>query len=124
MTVWTVLLVGVGAAIGAPLRYLADAAAKRRFGSASPCGTLTVNVAGSLVLGAVTAGAGVFGHAVQAAAGAGFCGAVTTYSTFGYEIVSLTERGNRRAAIAYLLTSVVAGVPAAAAGWAMVRAAL
>lgn len=124
MNVWTVLLVGVGAAVGAPLRFVADAAAKKRLGSAFPWGTFAVNVAGSFVLGAVTAGAGVFGHAVQALVGTGFCGALTTYSTFGYEIVSLAERGDRRTALAYTLTSVVVGVLAAAAGFALVRVAL
>ncbi|TCK22476.1 fluoride efflux transporter CrcB [Pseudonocardia endophytica] len=124
MTAWTVLLVAVGAVVGAPLRYVADTAAKKRFASAFPWGTFAVNVAGSLVLGAVTAGAGVFGHAVQALVGTGFCGALTTYSTFGYEIVSLTERGDRRTAVIYLLVSVVLGVLAAAAGFALVRAAL
>jgi CrcB protein len=121
MTVWTVLLVGVGAAVGAPLRYVADTVA--RLCSAFPWGTFAVNVAGSFLLGAVTAGAGVLGHAVQAAVGTGFCGALTTYSTFGYEIVSLTERRDRRTATVYLLTSVVVGVLAAAAGWALVRVA-
>ena len=124
MNVWTVLLVGVGAAVGAPLRYVADAAAKKRLGSAFPWGTFAVNVAGSFVLGAVTAGAGAFGHAVQAAVGTGFCGALTTYSTFGYELVSLTERRDGRTALTYVLTSIVVGVLAAAAGWVLVRAAV
>jgi fluoride exporter len=124
VSAWTVLLVGVGAAVGAPLRYVADTAAKKRFGSAFPWGTFGVNVGGSLVLGAVTAGAGVFGPAVAALVGTGFCGALTTYSTFAYEIVSLAERGDRRTALAYALTSVVVGVLAAAAGFALVRAAL
>lgn len=123
MNAWTVLLVGVGAAVGAPLRYLADAAAKARLGSAFPWGTFAVNVGGSFVLGAVTAGAGTLGPAVQAAVGTGFCGALTTYSTFGYELVSLTERRDGRTATTYLLTSVVVGVLAAAAGWVLVRAA-
>lgn len=124
MNAWIVLLAGVGAAVGAPLRYVADTAAKQRFGSAFPWGTFAVNVAGSLVLGAVTAGAGVFGPAVQALVGTGFCGALTTYSTFGYELVSLAERGDRRTAITYVLTSIVLGVLAAAVGFGAVRAAL
>lgn len=121
MTAWTVLLVGVGAAVGAPLRYLADAAARKRFAAAFPWGTFAVNVAGSFVLGAVAAGAGAAGPAVQAAVGTGFCGALTTYSTFGYELVALTGRGERRTALAYALASVVLGVAAAAAGFALVR---
>lgn len=124
MNAWTVLLVGVGAAVGAPLRYLADAVARRRFPSAFPWGTFAVNVVGSLVLGAVTGAAAALPAGVQAAVGTGFCGALTTYSTFGYELITLTERGDRRTALTYVLTSVVVGVLAAAAGWALVRAAL
>lgn len=124
MTAWTVLLVGVGAAIGAPLRYLADAAARKHLAAPFPWGTFAVNVAGSFVLGAVTAGAGAAGPAVQAAVGTGLCGALTTYSTFGYELVALSERGARRAALTYALTSVVVGVLAAAAGFALARVAL
>ena len=124
MTALTVVLVGVGAAIGAPLRYAADTWAKKRFPSAFPWGTFAVNVAGSFVLGLVTAGVGTLGHDVQAAVGTGFCGALTTYSTFGYEIVGLLERRARRTAVAYLLVSVVLGVLAAAAGLALARVAL
>jgi len=124
MTAWTVLLVGVGAAVGAPLRYLADAAAKKRFASAFPWGTFAVNVAGSLVLGAVVGAAAALPAGVQAAVGTGFCGALTTYSTFAHELVSLTERRDGRAATAYLLASVVVGVLAAAAGWALARTVL
>ena len=121
MTGWTILLVGVGAAVGAPLRYLADTAAKARFGSAFPWGTFAVNVAGSLVLGALTAAAAVLPAGVAALLGTGLCGALTTYSTFGYEVVALTERRAGRVAVAYLLSSVVIGIVAAAAGWALVR---
>lgn len=124
MTAWTVLLVGVGAAVGAPLRYLADAAAKKRFASAFPWGTFAVNVAGSLVLGIMAGAAGALPSAVQAAVGTGFCGALTTYSTFGYELVSLLERRADRTATAYLVTSIVIGVLAAVVGWGLVRLAV
>ena len=50
MNGWTILLVGLGAAVGAPLRYLADSAARSRFDSAFPWGTLLVNVVGALLL--------------------------------------------------------------------------
>ncbi|MBQ1016237.1 CrcB family protein, partial [Micromonospora sp. M51] len=49
----TVLLIALGAAIGAPLRYLADRAVQSRHASVFPWGTLLVNVAGSLLLGAL-----------------------------------------------------------------------
>ncbi len=124
MTGWTVLLVGVGAAVGAPLRYLADTLAKARVPSAFPWGTFAVNVAGSLVLGALVAAATALPAEVSALVGTGFCGALTTYSTFGYELAGLLERRDGRTAVAYLLASVVTGTLAAAAGWVAVRSLL
>ena len=121
MTGWTILLVGLGAAVGAPLRYLADTAARSRFGTAFPWGTFAVNITGSLVLGALLGATPVLPLAVQSAVGTGFCGALTTYSTFGHEVVALTERRATPTACGYLLASIVLGVLAAAAGWALTR---
>ncbi|MGC5663926.1 fluoride efflux transporter CrcB [Micromonospora sp. WMMD723] len=116
----SVLLIALGAALGAPLRYLTDRAVQARHGSRFPWGTLTVNVAGSLLLGVVT---GVpAGPAVTALVGTGFCGALTTWSTFGYETVQLARAGDRRPALANVLVSVVAGLGAATLGFALARA--
>ena len=111
----TVLLVALGAAVGAPLRYLTDRAMRARFGPAFPWGTFVVNVVGSFVLGLV-AGA-VLEPAVVAVVGTGFCGALTTYSTFAYETAALYERRARVSALVNVVGSVLAGVAAAAAGW-------
>ncbi|KWV30707.1 fluoride efflux transporter CrcB [Micromonospora rifamycinica] len=116
----TVLLIALGAALGAPLRYLTDRAVQARHDSRFPWGTLTVNVAGSLLLGAVV-GAPV-GPAVTALVGTGFCGALTTWSTFGYETVRLARTDARRQAVANALASVVAGLGAASLGFALARA--
>ena len=123
MSAWIPVLVGLGAAGGAPLRYLADTVAKSRFPSAFPWGPFAVNVVGSLVLGALTAATTALPPEVTALAGTGLCGALTTYSTFGYEVVGLTERREVRTAATYLLASVVTGLAAAAVGGTAVRAA-
>ncbi|POM22403.1 putative fluoride ion transporter CrcB [Actinomadura rubteroloni] len=116
----TLLLIVLGAAVGAPLRYLADRAVQARHRSAFPWGTLTVNVVGSAILGFVTALPA--GHAVSALAGTGLCGALTTYSTFGYETLRLTETGAGRTAVAYAAASVAAGLAAAFTGTALALA--
>ncbi len=117
----TVVWVALGAAVGAPLRYLTDRAVQARLGSRFPWGTLTVNVVASFVLGVVVAAAAVLGPAAQAVLGTGFCGALSTYSTFGQEAFSLTARGRARVALAYVLGSVLAGVAAATAGFVLAR---
>jgi CrcB protein len=110
----TVLLVALGAALGAPLRYLTDLALQSRLRSAFPWGTLAVNVTGSLILGLVV-GLPV-PPAVAALAGTGFCGALTTYSTFGFETLRLARAGLRRHAVVNVLGSVAAGLAAAYLG--------
>ncbi len=114
----TVLLVVLGGAVGAPLRYLVDQLLRSRYGSAFPWGTLAVNVAGSLVLG-VVAGA-VSGGApawLATLVGTGFCGALTTFSTFGYETLRLVEEGQPIRGAVNVAVSLLAGLGACTAGW-------
>jgi CrcB protein len=118
----TVLLVLVGGAVGAPLRYLTDLAVQSRHDSLLPWSTLTVNVVGSLVLGAVAAGvvhAGLPGW-VLTVVGTGFCGALTTFSTFGFETVRLIEDGAWLEAGLNAVLGLVVGLAAVSLGWWMV----
>ncbi|GAB3713305.1 fluoride efflux transporter CrcB [Nocardiopsis nanhaiensis] len=110
------LMVALGAAVGAPVRFLVDLALKRRFGEAFPWGTLLVNVAGSLILGTLMA-LPVSAEAM-ALVGTGLCGALTTYSTFAYETVQLTRTGARLRALLYVLASLALGIGAAWLGLA------
>lgn len=92
----TVLLVALGAAVGAPLRYFIDRAVQARHDSVFPWGTLSVNITGSALFGVLAGGAVAGGMPpwLLTAGGVGFCGALTTYSTFGYETVRLAENGS------------------------------
>ncbi|MCH7660171.1 MAG: CrcB family protein [Euryarchaeota archaeon] len=101
------LLVGVGGAIGAVLRYLVGlslSALDTRF----PFDTLSVNVIGSFVLGWVTfvgAGEGVF-----LTIGIGACGAFTTFSSFSVDTVRLIEEDKPFLAGGYALSNIVLSV--------------
>jgi CrcB protein len=118
------LLVLIGGAVGAPLRYLTDRAMQARHDTVFPWGTFAVNVVGSLILGALTGAAlsGVAGPGVQLLLGTGFCGALTTYSTFSYETLRLAETGARFYAAANVIASIVAGLGAAFIGLTLAQA--
>jgi len=112
----------LGGALGAPARYLTDLLVQSRHDSVFPWGTFTVNVVGSVVLGAVAAAVVVGGAPVWllTLVGTGFCGALTTFSTFGYETVRLLEEGSLAEAGANVAASLAVGMVACAAGWAVV----
>ena len=112
------LWVALGAAVGAPARYLTDRALQQRVGTQVPVGTLGVNLAASFVLGLVIGGGGV-SPTVAALVGTGFCGALSTWSTFGYEVVALAERRPRALAAGYLAITLAGGLVLAAAGYAL-----
>jgi CrcB protein len=107
----TVLLVALGAAVGAPIRFLCGRMLDRRV----HWGTLAVNLAGSLLLGALF-GAGVSAQAM-ALLGTGLCGGLTTYSSFAVQSVGA---GPRRGA-SYVVLTVVGCLAVAALGDAIGR---
>jgi CrcB protein len=113
------LLVCLGAALGAPARYLTDRAIQTRHDTVMPWGTLTVNVVGSLVLGLLTglAASTQIPEAVRLLVGTGFCGALTTYSTFSYETLRLFEDGARLYSLLNIAVSLTAGLGAAVVGY-------
>ncbi|HEY7485066.1 MAG TPA: fluoride efflux transporter CrcB [Streptosporangiaceae bacterium] len=113
----TILLVFAGGAIGAPARYVLDRLVQRHVRAAFPWGTLTVNLVGSAILGALL-GAGV-SHQATLFAGTGVCGAFTTFSTFGYETVRLLEDGSVPAAALNALGSLALGLLTGAAAYAI-----
>jgi len=115
------LLVIAGGLVGAPLRYVADRAVQARHDSLFPWGTFSVNVLGSLVLGFLTGAAAALPHDLQLLVGTGFCGALTTFSTFQVQLVELGDDGHVPLAAAYLAVSVACGLLAAAAGAGVAR---
>jgi fluoride exporter len=121
------LAVGVGGAIGSMLRYAATIWMVDRVGPGFPWHTLTINVAGSFLIGVVAAYA-------QSSIGVspllgtflmvGVLGGFTTFSTFSFDVLTLVSDGAPGLAFAYCAGSVILGISAAAAGIALARVAL
>jgi CrcB protein len=103
-----VAFVILGAAIGAPARFVIDQYL-RKFSNA-PWGTFTVNVLGSFVIG-LTWGATDNTTALVAI---GFAGAFTTWSTFMLDIYLAIEQKKIKVAIMNYIGSLMLGLLAAA----------
>ena len=108
-------------AVGAPLRYFVDTIIQERNEGAFPWGTLVVNASGSLLLGFVTGLAlyHAFPDTPRIVLGTGFCGAYTTFSTFGFETVRLLEDDAVAEALLNALGTLVTCAAAAALGLAL-----
>jgi CrcB protein len=98
----TAVLVALGAAVGAPLRHLAGHHLDQRL----PWGILLVNVVGSFLLGLFVALC-LSGWSL-ALLGAGFCGGLTTYSTFAVQTARLGPRHGSLNAVGTLVLALLA----------------
>jgi fluoride exporter len=84
--------VTVGGAVGSLVRYLLSTWIQTLTGIPFPWGTLTVNVAGSFVIGVamvLSVDRGVLSPEMRLLLTTGFCGGFTTFSTFSYETLGL-----------------------------------
>ena len=117
MTLVDAALVALGAALGAPLRYLTNHWVRERLGGTPAAGTLVVNVVGSFVLGLIV-GAGVAGGPL-ALVGIGFCGALTTFSTLALEVWDAMSDDRYLHAVVNVTLSLVLGLGAAWLGWTL-----
>jgi len=123
MPAW--LWIALCGAFGSVSRYYVGLGAIRVWGEDWPWGTLIVNGLGSFLLGAVTAIVALrpdWPPEVKLAAGTGFMGAFTTFSTFSVDTLGLLESGRMGAAAGNVLGNVSLGLAAAFVGVAMVRA--
>lgn len=114
------LYVALGGAAGSLLRYAAGQALGPARPGAFPWHTFAVNVAGSLLLGLVVALVPRDDpHHLRALLAVGFCGGLTTFSTFGYETVSLLQSRAYGVALAYAGGSFVLALIAVVIGMEM-----
>lgn len=121
------LLVGAGGFAGSAARYALSLWVTGRFAgeSAFPWGTLSVNVLGSFVIGAIV-GAAAEASGLRESARllllTGVLGGFTTFSAFTNETLTLLRGGHAGLAAAYVAASVAAGLAAVCAGYFGTRA--
>lgn len=114
-------MIAIGGALGAALRWAVVTTVDP---GAFPWPVLAVNVLGSVVLGVALADEWRHPNArlvLHDGVGIGFCGGLTTFSTFAVEVVELTRDGDTATAAAYVAASVLTTVAGVAVGAAALR---
>jgi fluoride exporter len=114
----TTFMVGVGGLLGVLARYGISRLTLHH--ETLLWSTVGINIVGSFLLGLLVSEP-LFSRDVREAVGVGFLGGFTTFSTFSVQIVLEIEAGEPARAGLYLVVSVVGGVAAAAAGFALGR---
>jgi len=118
------LIIGCGGFLGAIGRYALSGWIQHRFPSPVPWGTMSVNVLGCFVLGALMGVAQerpVQNVELQFFLRVGLLGAFTTFSTLGYETVDLFQEGHMRHGLVSLGGNLLLGGVAVLAGSALAR---
>jgi len=119
-----VFAIAVGGAIGAVTRHGVNIGASHFLGAGFPWGTLIVNILGSFIMGALIAAFAHIGQPsqeIKAFLTVGLLGAMTTFSTFSLDTITLFERGEMTAMAAYLFSSVFLSIMGLLAGLFLVR---
>lgn len=120
--IMTVLQVALGGAIGASCRYLTNVGMKTLLGVGFPWGTLTVNIVGSFLMGAlVVVLERKGGNHIVPFVMTGVLGGFTTFSAFSLDAVFLMEEGRTEIALVYMAASVLISVAALVVGLAFAR---
>ncbi len=114
------LMVGLAGAVGAILRFGISQLSKSALGEAFPWGTLLVNLIGCFLLGMImSVSEESLSPRTKSIVGAGFLGALTTFSTFGLETCLKLEEGAWLLAFSNVLANVLLGLILAGVGiWA------
>lgn len=120
----TILVISLGAIIGANLRYVLGRLVTRLVAASFPFGTLVINISASFILGLFliwTTERVVVDSRWRAFIAVGFCATYSTYSSFAFETLVLIERDHWLQAAVYILTMNVACLIAVVLGAAAAR---
>ncbi len=118
------LVIALGGALGALSRYGLGVWISNKWNQGFPLHTFLINVSGAFLLGFLNI---LFIERLTVSPlwrlgiGVGFLGAFTTFSTFGFEVISLLEGGSLFMAGLYTLLSIVIGFTGVALGIGLAR---
>ena len=121
------LLVMIGGAAGAGLRFELGRLALRQLGPGFPWGTLGVNLIGGLLMGVLAGsmmGQGSIDRPLWLLLAVGLLGGFTTFSAFSFDLFAMLERGRFGSAALYAGVSVLGSLFLLALGWWAARAAV
>lgn len=116
--------IALGGALGAMTRYGLGAWISQRWNQGFPLHTFIINVTGAFLLGFLNV---LFIERLtispmwRLGIGVGFLGAYTTFSTFGYEVITLLQSGSLFTAAMYTIFSILVGFTGTALGIGLAR---
>lgn len=117
-------VIAIGGALGAMTRYELGLWITNKWNQGFPFHTFIINITGAFLLGFLNI---LFIERMTVSPlwrlgiGVGFLGAYTTFSTFGYEVITLLEGGSYTTAAAYALLSIGVGFAGVALGISLAR---
>ena len=119
-----VLIISLGAILGANARYFVSRFSVKELGAIFPYGTLIINLLGSMVVGVFvvwTTERVLADPRWRLLVVVGFCGSFTTFSSYAFESMSFFDRGQWLLMFANVVSNNLLCLGSALAGMALAR---